>query len=57
MVSRFSELIVDCHDTGRVEIAPAKPTVEALRAGPIPTPIVFVTSPRPRRSRIAFTST
>jgi glyoxalase superfamily protein len=65
MVSRFSELIIDCHDTRRVadfwcavlgysitdmdgdviEIASEKPTAEALLAGPIPTPIVFVTVP------------
>ena len=69
MTSRFSELIVDCHDARRVadfwcavlgyeitdmdtdpngeviEIAPVKPTPEALRAGPIPTPIVFVVVP------------
>ncbi len=62
MTSRFSELIVDAHDTRKladfwcavlgyeitdtdgevIEIAPVKPTVEALKAGPIPTPIVFV---------------
>ena len=65
MTSRFSELIVDAHDTRKVadfwcavlgykitdtdeeviEIAPVKPTAEALRAGPIPTPIVFVRVP------------
>ena len=28
-----------------IEIAPVKPTAEALRAGPIPTPIVFVAVP------------
>ncbi len=28
-----------------IEIAPVKPTVEALQAGPIPTPIVFVRVP------------
>ena len=28
-----------------IEVAPVKPTPEALRAGPIPTPIVFVTVP------------
>jgi glyoxalase superfamily protein len=28
-----------------IEIAPTKPTVEALRAGPIPTPLVFVPVP------------
>ena len=65
MTSRFSELIVDAHDTRAlaefwcavlgyeitdaegevIEIAAEKPTVEALQAGPIPTPIVFVPVP------------
>ena len=70
MVSRFSELMIDCHDTRRVaefwcavlgyeitdieiietegeiiEIAPAKVTTEALLAGPIPPPLVFVKVP------------
>ena len=65
MTSRFSELIVDSHDTQAlaafwcevlgytitdsdedvIEIAPTKPTAEALQAGPIPTPLVFVPVP------------
>ena len=65
MVSRFSELAIDCHDTRRVadfwcavlgyeitdtdgdliEIAPQKPDREALRAGPVPPPLVFATVP------------
>ena len=65
MVSRFSELVIDCRDTRRVadfwcavlgyeitamegdviEIAPEKPTAEALVAGPIPPPLVFVPVP------------
>jgi hypothetical protein len=65
MTSRFSELIIDAHDTRAlaefwcevlgytitdsdgevIEIAPTKPTVEALQAGPVPAPLVFVPVP------------
>jgi Glyoxalase-like domain len=65
MTSRFSELVIDAHDTRRlaefwcavlgyeitdtdgdiIEIATVKPTVEALQAGPVPPPLVFVKVP------------